>query len=218
MGHVPVTNMIAMIVVIFFGIGLHEYAHCKFADMAGDPTPRAYGRVTLNLVKHFDPIGSFMILFTVMNGFGFGWGRPAPMNPSRMRDPRWDWFTAVAAGPISNLLQATIYAFLFRLLMPNLHGSPGTVTDFLAALIFYGVAINLGLFFFNLIPFGPLDGHWLVGLLMPEKQRWQWFQFNQKIGTFALFGAILLMQALNISLMAGPVAWAFQLLTGLRIG
>jgi hypothetical protein len=53
---------------------------------------------------------------------------------------------------------------------------------------------------------------------MPEKQRWQWFQFNQKIGTFALFGAILLMQALNISLMAGPVAWAFQLLTGLRIG
>lgn len=79
LGHTPpLPNILAMIIVIFFAIGLHEYAHCKFADMAGDPTPRMYGRVTLNLFKHFDPLGSIMILFTVLNGFGIGWEDPRP--------------------------------------------------------------------------------------------------------------------------------------------
>ncbi|MFX9042700.1 hypothetical protein ABTN45_19905, partial [Acinetobacter baumannii] len=65
---------IATLLVLFFGIGLHEYAHCKVADRAGDPTPRTYGRVTLNLLKHFDPMGAIMIVLTTFYGFGIGWG------------------------------------------------------------------------------------------------------------------------------------------------
>src|ERR1019366_9552901 len=105
---------LAQIIVLFFGIGLHEYAHCKFADLAGDPTPRYYGRVTLNLFKHFDPIGAMFILFTVLGGFGLGWGKASPMDPRKMRNPRWDWFIAVIAGPLSNVLQAVIYAMVLR--------------------------------------------------------------------------------------------------------
>src|SRR5580658_8524945 len=101
---------IAEAFVLFFGVGLHEYAHCKFADMAGDPTPGIYGRVTLNLTKHFELYGTLMMIVTALVGFGIGWGRPAPMDPRKMKNPRWDFFAAVAAGPITNLLQAIIYA------------------------------------------------------------------------------------------------------------
>ena len=71
-------------VVLFLGIGLHEYAHCKVAELMGDPTPREMGRVTLNLFKHFDPAGTVMIIVTSIIGFGIGWGKPAPANPNRI--------------------------------------------------------------------------------------------------------------------------------------
>src|SRR5579872_2264830 len=107
-GRLDPQMVLAQIVVIFVSIGLHEFAHCKFADMAGDPTPRYYGRVTLNLFKHFDPLGSLFILFTILGGIGIGWGKPAPMNPAKMNNPRWDWFIAVIAGPLTNVLLAVI--------------------------------------------------------------------------------------------------------------
>src|SRR6186997_2172011 len=106
----PPEILFALALVIFFAIGIHEYCHCKFADMAGDPTPAFYGRVTLNLFKHFDPIGTIMIIISSLYGVGIGWGKPAPINPSKMNNPKWDTFIAVAVGPLSNLLQATIFA------------------------------------------------------------------------------------------------------------
>ncbi|HTQ10850.1 MAG TPA: site-2 protease family protein, partial [Fimbriimonadaceae bacterium] len=100
---------------MFFAIGLHEYSHCFFADMAGDPTPSYYGRLTLNLFRHFDALGTLAIIISSLTGFGLGWGKPAPITPSKMRNPRWDTFITVAAGPLSNLLQAVVYAFLMRI-------------------------------------------------------------------------------------------------------
>src|SRR5687768_14039545 len=110
-------QLVPLAIVVFFAIGLHEYAHCKFADMAGDPTPRIYGRVTLDLTKHFELFGTLMMLFTATTGFGIGWGKPAPMDPNKMRNPRWDFFAAVAAGPISNVLQAIVWAIIARLML-----------------------------------------------------------------------------------------------------
>jgi Zn-dependent protease len=170
----PPTQIIAIAFVIFFGIGLHEYAHCKFADMAGDPTPGIYGRVTLNLTKHFELFGTLMMMFTMATGYGIGWGKPAPINEDRMRNPRWDLFAAVAAGPVSNLLQACLYGFIGRLLIQTDQMTLGSIAgamsgrseDLIAAIIGYGVSINLSLAFFNLIPIAPLDGHWLVGQLL----------------------------------------------------
>lgn len=212
----PVTFIIAEIFVLFFGIGLHEYAHCKFADMAGDPTPGIYGRVTLNLTKHFELAGTLMILLTTLTGFGIGWGRPAPMDPRKMKNPRWDWFAAVAAGPITNLLQAIVYAVLYRALMRNLTGND-PVTETVQYILTFGVITNLALFLFNLIPFGPLDGKWLLGLLLPEKPRWHWFKLNDQIGVPGLFILIVILQTAHISLISAPIRYGFNLLTGNQI-
>ena len=213
--------VLAEIIVLFFGVGLHEFAHCKFADMAGDPTPAYYGRVTLNLTKHFEVSGVIMMVLSTLSGFGLGWGKPAPINPAKMRNPRIDTFIAVAAGPLSNFLQAGIYAFVLRLLIrggavvddPFL-GNP----DFLVRLCMLGVLSNLGMGLFNLIPFGPLDGHWLVGQLLPEKPRYYWYQFNrQTIGFRGLLVAVVLLQLLHVSLIGRPILSLFSLLTGIPL-
>ena len=102
------SRILASLIAIFLAIGIHEYAHCKMADMAGDPTPGIHGRVTLNLFKHFEIMGTIMILVTVLAGVGLGWGKPAPMDPRRMENPKRDFFWAVAAGPISTALREIV--------------------------------------------------------------------------------------------------------------
>lgn len=187
--HVPPPPVIAAILlVIFLAIGLHEYCHAKFADLAGDPTPRAMGRVTLNLFKHFDLLGTIMILVTTFSGFGIGWGKPVIMDPRHMKNPKWDHFIAVLAGPMSNLVQAAVYAVLLRLLMPTgmLQGG------FLTAFLLYGVILNVTLFVFNLLPIGPLDGMWLLGTFLSDKARISWTRFNLSIGSLLFLVLVLI--------------------------
>ena len=180
------TLFVITILILFLSIGLHEFAHAKVADSAGDPTPRIYGRVTLNLFKHFDPFGFIMILVTSYTGFGIGWGRPVPCDPRKMRNPKWDHFLTVAAGPITNILLAAVFALLFHLSV----GMQWTGAYWIAFLLL-GVVINLSLAVFNLIPLGPLDGHWLVGAFLPERSRYAWYRWNQTTGTFLLLGLVL---------------------------
>jgi len=206
-------------IVIFLGIGLHEYAHCKVAELMGDPTPREMGRVTLNLFKHFDPMGTVMIVITAIAGIGIGWGKPAPVNPSRMKNPRWGFFASVLAGPACNILQATFYAIILRILV-----FMGLTQNIVFAFVFLGAALNIRLAIFNLIPLGPLDGQWLLGLLMPKPTMAKWFQFNRQYGGFMLMGLILFSQFSGQaggnsppSLIQGPpVEFVFTLLTGQR--
>lgn len=227
---VPPFEIIAAIaIVIFLGIGLHEYAHCKIADAAGDPTPSFYGRVTLNLTKHFEPMGTIMIVLTSLSGIGIGWGKPSPVNPARMRNPKWDHFASVAAGPISNLLQAAVWAVLLRFALTAKLVSPIQVlealsyshTSFLAALLTIGVLTNLGLMLFNLIPLGGLDGHWLLGTFMPEPMRVAWYQWNRRTGSMVLLGIILFSQLSNIPILFNvigvPAIHLFRFLTGIKL-
>jgi Zn-dependent protease len=227
MGQIDPNYVITALIVLFLGIGVHEYAHCKLADAAGDPTPRYYGRVTLNLFKHFDAFGAMMIIVTTLSGYGIGWGKPSPMDSRKMRNPRWDFFAAVAAGPISNFIQATIYAVIVRVIltkhMPELI-LDGSVQQpqltFLGFLLDNGVKINLALMFFNLIPLGPLDGHWLLGIFLPEPQRYQWNKWNEKMGTYILFGLIFIGQLSSfnpVGIVLGlPVDVTFKFLTGIH--
>ena len=224
----PIDFLIAFGIVIFTAIGLHEYAHCKVADMAGDPTPRSYGRVTLNLTKHFEPTGTMMIIFTMLSGFGIGWGRPAPFDPRQMRNPRWDLFASVIAGPASNVLQAAVWAIMMRI---AIFAAPAVLTNangqasFLFTLFYYGVLINLVLAIFNLIPLGPLDGHWIIGQLLPEKPRLYWYRFHRKVGMFGLIALIIGSQLIRYqtggkidpfwNLIAPPVNFMFSFFTGL---
>lgn len=199
-----VMKFLAFAVVIFLGIGLHEYAHCKAADMAGDPTPSMYGRVTLNLFKHFELVGTIFMVITYFSGFGLGWGKPAPMDPRKMKHPKWDHLVAVAAGPVSNLVQATLFAVIFRILMSS-QIVIGPEFAFFRYLVTFGVIVNISLFLFNLIPIGMLDGHWIVGILLPPTVAVGWYQFQRSYGFFVLLFLIFSDQYFNSSGMMGPL-------------
>jgi Zn-dependent protease len=195
----PLYFMVTVIVMIL-AIGLHEYCHAKFADLAGDPTPRYYGRVTLNPFNHLDPIGSICFVISNISGVGIGWGRPVMVNPSKMRNPRWDHFISVAAGPLSNLGQAVLFSFILRIYVRAEGISAGEILSVLgrdshhAGLIFLVMAVllNISLFCFNLLPIGPLDGHWLVGAFLPERQRLAWYRFNRGPGMIIFLLLVLL--------------------------
>ena len=229
----PLPVILAIAIVIFLAIGLHEYAHCKFADLAGDPTPGIYGRVTLDLTKHFEPLGTLMMVITTLTGFGIGWGRPAPMDERKMRNPRWDHFAAVAAGPVSNLAQAVVYALALRLLLANgvisLDGVLAGLTrgrveglpapTFLPSLLAIGVITNLSLAIFNLIPLGPLDGHWLVGDLLPPRMRDRWLLWQRKYGNLILLALIFIptfVPQFDVleTVLGRPIFASFRFLTG----
>lgn len=229
MGSVSIEWIVAYGSVIFLAIGIHEYAHCKVADLSGDPTPSMYGRVTLNLTRHFEPVGTMMIILTTMTGFGIGWGRPAPIDPRKMRNPRWDTLATVLAGPISNIIQAAVWAILLRgaaAFAPVLLVKSGGDPSGLGLFLILGVFVNLMLAVFNMIPLGPLDGHWVVGQLLPEKPRLYWYRFNRTYGNYLMIGLVIGSQVISsategrISLLGSfliPIADAmFKFFTGME--
>lgn len=218
MGFPTIDQIAAYAIVIFFGLGLHEYAHAKLADMAGDPTPSYYGRVTLNLTKHFDPLGTFMIFFTMMAGVGIGWGKPVPMDPTKMKNPKWDHFIAVLGGPVTNLLQAAVYAIVMRLMLMsgNVDGD-----SWLFFLVQTGVITNIALFLFNLLPIGPLDGMWIFGTFLSEPARLAWTRWNLTVGGMVFLAIVLLGQVSGANIIGRiilpPMMAIFKFLTGLSL-
>jgi len=213
--------LLTIIVVILLSLSIHEYAHAKLGDLAGDPTPRIYGRVTLNPIAHLDPAGTVMILLTVFSGFGIGWGKPVPLNPTRMKNPRWDHFVAVLGGPMSNLFLAALSALILRFLTLSSDGA-AAVPEVLGVFLKAMVLINLTLCFFNLIPLGPLDGHWIVGTFLPEQARVKWLTWNRQVGGFVLllvvFGGQLIPEINLIGKILRPAVSAlYQFFTGLTI-
>ena len=141
------TNPYAFVIIfggIIIAIGIHEAAHCFMADYLGDPTPRSLGRLTLNPLVHLDPLGTLVILFTGV----FGWGKPSPFDPYNLKSPRRDMALIALAGPVSNVMLAILLSSIFRLF--NLHP--------LSSIFYSLVSLNINLALFNLLPIPPLDG------------------------------------------------------------
>jgi len=150
-----------MAVVLLFSVIVHEVAHGYVALLNGDPTARVMGRITLNPIPHIDPVGTVLIpllLLLSRAGIIFGWARPVPVNPVNYRNYRWGEITVSAAGPLSNLALAVVFAWLLKLGVGGLG---------LARLAYFGVTINIFLALFNLIPIPPLDGSHILAILLP---------------------------------------------------
>lgn len=141
---------------ILLAISVHEGAHAYAALKMGDNTPLMQGRVTLNPIKHIDPMG-FLCLFL----FGFGWAKPVMINSRNFKNPRKDDSIVSFAGPLANFITAFVFAFLMKLVYMN--PSDSVFMEILWQVLRGTVSINLVLMVFNLIPIPPLDGHHILG-------------------------------------------------------
>lgn len=173
-------ELVARLIAVLLGMTVHEFAHSFVADRMGDPTPRSMGRLTLNPFVHIHWLGFLMFVL-----IGFGILGSAPINPSRMRNPRWGTLAAVAAGPVSNLLLAIVFAVVLTL-MPD-----GLLRGFVGVVLLQIVFWNVLLFVFNLLPLFPIDGWRIVLALLPPDLAW-WWQRQQQTSQLIFFGLILL--------------------------
>ncbi len=176
------------VVPVLLGITVHEVMHGLVAKKLGDNTAFMLGRLTLNPLKHVDPVGTILIpgaLLLLKAGFIFGYAKPVPINWRNLRHPKRDMALVAAAGPVSNLLMAIAWALLIRLGV--LLGEPGL------PLIYMGVAgifINVVLMVLNLLPLPPLDGGRVMTGLLPGPWAYR-FSRIEPYGFFILIGLLV---------------------------
>ena len=170
-------NIIYLLIALAVCITVHEAAHAWAAYKLGDPTAKAAGRVSLNPLRHLDPLGTLMIFIA-----HFGWGKPVPFNYYNLKHPRRDTALISIAGPLSNLLTAFVIAILFKYI-PNM---PVVLMEIFRSIF----ALSIILFLFNLIPIAPLDGSKLIGLIVPKSKE-GWYQRFLAHGPFYLILLII---------------------------
>jgi Zn-dependent protease len=161
-----VFRFLILVPVILLSLTLHELAHALMADFLGDPTPRNMGRITLNPLRHLDPLGALMLFFT-----GFGWAKPVMVEARNFRIPGRAMAVVAIVGPLSNFLQAVFGILLMKglaALITSYSLSPLVIALAQTTIELY-IIINLGLAFFNLLPVPPLDGSRILSYLLPAK-------------------------------------------------
>jgi Zn-dependent protease len=183
-----------MLVPALLAVTLHEVAHGFIAEKFGDPTARLLGRLTLNPIKHLDPIGTIALLV-----FGFGWARPVPVNANNLRDAKKDMIWVALAGPAANLLLALFSALLLRVVIYIAASLPegGQLLHLInpvKLMAAFGLYINVILCLFNLMPIPPLDGGRVLMGVLPERQA----QMLRKIEPFGMLLILFLIFGTSI--------------------
>ena len=174
----------AFLIAVIIGITFHEFSHAAVASLQGDQTARSQGRLTLNPISHLDPLGSIALVVA-----GFGWGRPVPVTPSRLRSGRLGHVLVGLAGPAANFVVALVAAVALRIAYPT----AGATFDvgFTVTLLSMIVTVNVVLGVFNLLPIPPLDGSTLLSIALPPSRQ-NIVAFLNQYGIFLLLGLLIL--------------------------
>ena len=188
---------------VIFAITLHEAAHGYVARHFGDPTAWRLGRVSLNPLRHIDPVGTILVPILILtvsklaagSGILFGWAKPVPVDYSRLRRPKQDMLWVAAAGPGANLAMALGWAFLLKMALTMPENSYSVA---MAEMGRAGINVNAVLMLLNLLPIPPLDGGRIVVSLLPHRLAWQ-FSRIEPYG-FVILLTMLFMGVLNVIL------------------
>lgn len=159
-----VTDIIIHGIVLLTAFPIHECSHALAAHWLGDDTAKNQGRLTLNPLKHLDPIGTVFMLIG-----GFGWAKAVPVNPNNFRNRKAGMAISSLAGPASNLVLAYISIILYKIAAYSAFSGGNAYIDALSTVFLYAVFLNVGLAVFNLLPVPPLDGSRIFNLILPEK-------------------------------------------------
>lgn len=191
-----IRQLIISVPALILAITFHEVSHGYVANRLGDPTAKMMGRLTLNPVKHIDPIGTVLLplILTMLGGVIFGYAKPVPINPANFRDPKKGMAISAAAGPITNIVLAIISSVLLVLfilpLSSFLHSNTANaVLTPVALMLQYSVRINIFLAALNLIPIVPLDGGRVLVGLLPYKQAMAYSKL-EPYGIYILYALI----------------------------
>ena len=201
------------VIPLLLCIILHEVAHGYMAYKLGDKTAWLMGRLNLNPVSHFDPVGSALVpglLWLLGSPVLFGWAKPVPVDFNRLRHPKRDMGLVALAGPAANVLLAIIFVLLGRLILLIMPlGNP--MTMWLIENIKNGIGLSLVLACFNLLPILPMDGGRVVASLLPKKLSIK-YQETEKYGLFILIGVLFVLPAMGIDIVGwftGPLYMFF---------
>ena len=200
---------------VLFAITAHEVAHGWVAMRLGDKTAMMLGRLTLNPIKHIDPVGTLLVpgLMLAFGGFIFGWAKPVPVNWGNLGKPKRDMALVAIAGPLANLIMALLWAGIMKLslLLPE---SLSMATQPLLYMGAAGITVNLILMVLNLLPLPPLDGSRILSSLLPDKLSWHYNQLEN-------YGLLILLVLLASGLLGdiiGPPIYRLQAMLYLLVG
>ena len=205
-------QFLAGLIVYVVAITIHEFMHAFTAYQLGDDTAARQGRVTLNPVAHFDPLGFLMLIILLISPIGFAWGRPVPVNPANFRNPKRGMLLVAAAGPLSNIVLATIFALIIRFAGDAIDSWP----PFAQLVIERGVILNIFLAAFNMIPIPPLDGHKMLTGILPDF----WYPIlapMEQYGFAILLGLLFIPGFLGLNLV-GPMVFPVAVLIANFLG
>lgn len=201
MGDFDLARILKFLPGIILGLTVHEYCHALVAHMCGDSTAKEQGRVTLNPLKHIDPIGFLMLIFA-----GFGWAKPVQFNEQNLKNPKTDTIKIALAGPFSNAVIAMVVSIVFALIYSSGSQQLTPSMQVLSEVFYYAIYINWALFIFNLIPLPPLDGSHL--LLSQFKKYPALHNGLYKYGSFILIGLVIISLVTKINVF--PIGPAIQ--------